>query len=41
MSVKRYFVTTIFRVAEIRIVYETNNAIRKHKEFNIQTVYET
>ena len=41
MSVKRHFLTTIFRDAEIRIVYVTNNAIRKHKEFKIQTVCET
>jgi hypothetical protein len=44
MSGKRHFVTKIFYDAEIRIVYETNkqtnNAIRKHKEFKIQTVYE-
>jgi len=40
MSVKRHFVTTIFRDAEIRTVYETNNAIGNHKEFKIQTVYE-
>jgi hypothetical protein len=42
MSLKKHFLTTtIFLDAEIRIVYETNSAIRKHKEFKIQTVYET
>jgi len=40
MSVKKHFVTKYFRNAEIRIVYETNNAIRKHTEFKIPTVCE-
>jgi len=40
LSVKRHFVTKMFRDAEVRIVYETNNAIRKHTEFKIRTVYE-